>query len=113
MVSDIFSEEISSGRAEMIKKYSTDFLCELQNNSLDWVYLDSNHDYEVVSTEIELSLLKVKSGGYIMGHDYCNFMENTWGTSVVRAVNERVQNGDIFMEAISEDTWPSYLCRVL
>ena len=48
-----------------------------------------------------------------MGHDYCNFMENTWGTSVVRAVNERIQSGDIFMEAISEDTWPSYLCRVL
>ncbi|HAI17245.1 MAG TPA: hypothetical protein DCM10_04040, partial [Xanthomarina gelatinilytica] len=66
MVADIFSEEISSGRAELIKAYSTEFLCELQDNSLDWVYLDSNHDYEVVSAEIEISLLKVKSGGYIM-----------------------------------------------
>ena len=113
MVSDIFSEEISSGRAEMVKEYSTDFLHKLENDSLDWVYLDSNHDYEVVSAEIEICLRKVKSGGRIMGHDYCNFMENTWGTSVVRAVNERIQSGDIFMEAISEDRWPSYLCRVL
>ena len=97
----------------MVKDYSTYFLHKLENDSLDWVYLDSNHDYEVVSAEIEICLRKVKSGGHIMGHDYCNFMENTWGTSVVRAVNERIKSGDIFMEAISEDRWPSYICRVL
>jgi len=36
-----------------------------------------------------------------------------WGTSVIRAVNERIQNGDIKMEAISNEVWPTYLTKVL
>ena len=113
LVSGIFTPEIANGSVELRKEYSTDFLCSLPDDSLDWVYLDSDHHYEVVAHEIDISLNKVKKGGYIMGHDFHNFIDNTWGTSVIRAVNERIQNGDIVMEVITSQRWPSYLTKVL
>lgn len=111
-VSEIFSEEINGGRVVIRKQHSTMFLSSLMDNSLDWVYIDSNHHYQTVSREIDLSIQKVKRGGYIMGHDYLTNPIN-WGTSIIRAVNERIQNEDIRMEAITNETWPSYLTRVL
>ena len=111
-VSEIFHEEITQGRVILQKQHSVAFLNSLPDNFLDWVYIDSNHHYQCVSREIDLAVKKVKSGGYIMGHDYQANPIN-WGTSIIRAVNERVQNGDIWMEAITNETWPSYLTRVL
>ena len=79
---------------------------------MDWVYIDTNHQYQCISREIDLSVKKVRRGGYIMGHDYFSNPQ-AWGTSIIRAVNERIQNGDIVMEAITREVWPSYLTRVL
>jgi len=40
------------------------------DNSLDFVYIDANHAYDYVKQDIELWYPKVKSGGWVMGHDY-------------------------------------------
>ena len=48
-------------------KISSNFF---EDNSLDFVYIDANHAYEYVKEDIELWYPKVKSGGYVMGHDY-------------------------------------------
>jgi Methyltransferase domain len=57
----------------------------VQNNSLDFVYIDANHAYDYVVEDIELWYPKVKRGGYLCGHDYItnfnwyddpNFLEN-------------------------------------
>jgi hypothetical protein len=40
------------------------------DNSLDFVYIDANHAYDYVRQDIELWYPKVKSGGWVMGHDY-------------------------------------------
>ncbi len=39
------------------------------NESLDWVFLDGSHKYEKVKAEIQNYLPKMKSGGYLSGHD--------------------------------------------
>jgi cephalosporin hydroxylase len=41
-----------------------------EDNSLDFVYIDANHAYDFVKEDIQLWYPKVKSGGWIMGHDY-------------------------------------------
>ena len=48
-------------------------------------------------------------------HSGMNYLTNPqiWGSSIIRAVNERIQNGDIKMEVITNEKWPSYLTRVL
>jgi len=111
-VKNIFEKEIKQGVVVVHKKFSTSFLAGLPDNSLDWVYIDTNHQYQCTSREIDLSVKKVRQGGYIMGHDYFSNPQ-AWGTSIIRAVNERIQNGDIAMEAITNEMWPSYMTRVL
>jgi hypothetical protein len=112
LVYRIFEQEIKESRIILERQLGGDFLYSLEDNSLDWIYLDSNHEYEAIFIELELSLQKVKKGGYIMGHDYVTIPQS-WGSSVIRAVNERIQNGDIKMEAMTLEKWPSYLTKVM
>jgi hypothetical protein len=111
-VSNIFRDEIEREKVVLHKQRSLTFLNSLPDNVLDWVYLDSDHHYQNVSRELEMSILKVKSGGHIMGHDY---VVNTtvWGSSVIRAVTERIQNKDIEMISISKEIFPTYCTKVL
>ncbi|CAJ1954911.1 unnamed protein product [Cylindrotheca closterium] len=41
----------------------------------DFVYLDASHTYDAVRAELPLWWKKVRSGGIISGHDYCNYGE--------------------------------------
>lgn len=68
-----------------------------QDGSLDWVYIDADHHYEPVCRDIDAWLPKVKSGGIIAGHDYCEYP----GFGVIQAVTERfprvtVWRGEVF-----------------
>lgn len=40
------------------------------DNSLDFVWIDGNHDYEAVMDDITAWLPKLKTGGWMGGHDY-------------------------------------------
>lgn len=42
----------------------------IEDNSLDFVYIDGNHQYEFVKADIKAWLPKVKKGGILGGHDY-------------------------------------------
>ena len=59
-----------------------------------------------------MAIPKVKNGGYILGHDYTSETV-LWGNSVIRAVNERIQSGDISMVGISIEQFPSFMCKVV
>jgi len=43
---------------------------QIDDNSIDFVYIDANHAYEYVKQDLELWQPKVKPGGYVMGHDW-------------------------------------------
>lgn len=43
---------------------------DFQDNSLDFVFIDANHEYEAVKLDIETWLPKVKVGGVLAGHDH-------------------------------------------
>ena len=43
---------------------------EFKDGSLDFVFIDANHDYEYVKEDILAWLPKIKKGGIIAGHDY-------------------------------------------
>ena len=54
-----------------------------EDNSLDVVFIDADHSYDAVKSDIEAWYPKVKNKGIIAGHDY-----GGW-PGVTRAVNER------------------------
>ena len=54
---------------EIIKNFSKPASFGFRNKSLDFVYIDGDHNYNAVVEDIEHWQPKIKSGGYIAGHD--------------------------------------------
>jgi len=54
----------------VVIEYDTVFLEDYPDNFFDWIYLDSNHEYEQTALEIQALKAKVKDNGLICGHDY-------------------------------------------
>ena len=81
-----FSRYVNSGRVIILRQTSEAGLGTLEDASLDYVYIDGNHNYEFVKRDLELSLQKVRSGGYITGDDYRP--DGWWKGGVKKAVDE-------------------------
>jgi len=71
---------------QIMKMDSLEAVEIINDNTLDFVYIDANHDYEFVKQDLNAWKNKVKFGGIIGGHDY-----NYFGTGVKRAVDEFVE----------------------
>lgn len=70
-------------RVTFINKTSDDAFHELPFD-LDFFYVDGNHDFNYVVRDINNSLMHLKKGGFVGGHDYGWFSENM----VVQAVHD-------------------------
>lgn len=84
-----FQKEIEAGKVTIIKGTSEKELKKFANGYFDWIYIDTKHSYEQAVKELELCRVKVKDGGIIAGHDYCQGNINealVYG--VVQAVNQ-------------------------
>jgi len=86
----IYKKEINEGRVEVVIDYSTQFLNSLQDESLDWVYLDASHSYESTLSEIQGAIRVIKNGGYLFGDDY-DPDPNSFQNGVFRAVNRTLE----------------------
>ena len=82
-------------RVELILKDSVEAAKQIEDKSVDFIYIDANHLYEPVKEDILAWLPKVKEGGIIGGHDYDYFDKHTGWHSVKKAVNEIFSKGDI------------------
>jgi len=60
-------------RYTIIKKFSVNALDDFEDNSLDFVYIDANHDFLHFAQDLEGWFRKVRPGGIISGHDYCYY----------------------------------------
>lgn len=81
---------------EKVKKSSLEASKDFEDGSLDLVYIDAAHDYLSVREDILAWMPKVKTGGYLAGHDY----RYALGIQVYQAVNE------IFGETHKITTFP-------
>lgn len=69
-----------------IQKLSLDAAKDYADESLDFVFIDASHEYEDVLNDIRAWMPKIKSGGWIAGHDYVEGRKYWEG--VYDAVNE-------------------------
>ena len=84
-----FEKEIDTGRVIIIRGRSEKVLKEFENSYFDWVYIDTAHSYRQTLKELALCRLKVKDGGIIAGHDFCQGNINkALAYGVVQAVNQ-------------------------
>ena len=56
--------------AKIIKKTSMEALADFPDGSIDFVYIDGNHEFPFVAEDIWYWSQKVKRGGIISGHDF-------------------------------------------
>lgn len=54
----------------LIHKLSTDAVVDFEDDSLDFVYIDANHEPSFVADDIAEWTKKVRKGGIVSGHDY-------------------------------------------
>ena len=88
---------------EIIRKSSMDALADLKNESLDFIFIDGNHQYDYVAPDIIYWSKKVKSGGVVSVHDYYSF-----GLSgVVEAVNGYVKSHHIDPWYVTKELEPT------
>jgi predicted O-methyltransferase YrrM len=67
-----------------MKMVSREAAANWSNGDVDTIYIDANHNYEYVLSDIDSWSKKVKKGGIIAGHDYS---KKRW-PGVYAAVNE-------------------------
>lgn len=67
---DAYAPEIEAGLVEPRVQFSEEFFAGLPDHHLDWVYIDTTHQYEKTLAELDWCLRKVKPGGRIIGDDY-------------------------------------------
>lgn len=81
-----FAAKIASGQVEVLRQDSESALSGFKDGELDFVYIDGNHLYDFVKKDLELSLKKVRPGGFITGDDYTP--GGWWKGGVKKAVDE-------------------------
>ena len=63
-------------RVKFIRKTSTDAISEIDDNSVDVVYIDGNHAYTFVLDDLKNYWPKLRSGGIMFGDDVYEYSEN-------------------------------------
>lgn len=97
--------DIRTKNYNIIKKHKTtskEYVNNIPDESLDFVYIDGDHSYASCKEDINMWLPKIKKGGIIAGHDYLEacFM------GVVNAVNETFGKPD---KTYNDTSWLKFL----
>jgi len=99
---------------EIIRKDLSQAVDDFDNETFDWIYLDAAHDYDNVIKDLNNWGPKVKSGGYICGHDWLKKPKIKRGVKfgVNEAVTEYVEKtGFDFVGVTSENNFMSFIIK--
>lgn len=75
-------EKLDKYNVEFIRDISMNAVSKFEDESLDFVFIDGNHDFDFVMEDIIAWTRKVKPGGIVSGHDFYHFKRS----GVVEAV---------------------------
>ena len=90
-IHDEARKKLEAYGGKLLRMKSSDAAGLFENNSLDMVHIDGNHEFDFAAMDIIQYVPKVKKGGLIIIHDYCNFQ---W-SGVTQAVDGYTHCHDI------------------
>ena len=74
---------------KVVRKHSVETAKDFDDGHFDFVYIDDDHTYKAVKEGIEAWWPKVRPGGVMAGHNYCQYILPTGVEfGVIKAVNE-------------------------
>ena len=91
-------QELIGNRAQFIRATTKQASLQVEDESLDFVFIDADHSYEAVKQDIDLWEKKVKPGGCVLGHDI------DW-PDVQKAVTEKYGNQ---YASLDDNVWCVY-----
>jgi predicted O-methyltransferase YrrM len=83
---------------KIIKAFSMDAVKKFDDETLDFVYIDANHELPYITEDIFYWAKKVKPGGIVSGHDYLKVQREDGLVQVKEAVHA-------YTEAFNIRTW--------
>lgn len=90
-------------RVKFIRKASMDALDDVEDGTLDFIYIDGNHRFDYVCPDIIFWSYKVRPGGIVACHDYYSF---GWG-GVMHAVDAYTRSHHIDPWYVTKELEPT------
>lgn len=97
-------ERLANFNATLIQETSFEANSQFDDESLDFVYIDANHDFDYVMIDIILWAQKVRSGGIVAGHDYYHFNNS----GVIEAVDAYIKAHGIHQWFLTDEREPTW-----
>lgn len=111
-----------------LRMYSTEAVDKLDDEEVDFIYVDARHDYCGVRQDIEMYWPKLREGGIMAGHDYVTAQEvdvfsngsQDWSTcgdgtkhmgAVKGAVNDFAEEHQLQVLVTYREQWPTWIIR--
>lgn len=90
---EIVTNRMKNRDFKMIEKFSEEAVQDIHYDSLDFVYIDGDHSYDYVMTDIILWNRRVRSGGIVSGHDYTlpTDYKHAYDVNVKEAVDDYIR----------------------
>ena len=86
---DYFDPLVAQGRVRLHVGNSSATLSAFPDHYFDWIYIDGDHSYDVVSRDITVAKTKIRHDGYLVFNDYTTFSPlELIQYGVQRAVND-------------------------
>lgn len=92
------------GRARIMAMTSVEAATKFPDGSLDHVFVDADHSYIGVKTDLQAWVPKIRPGGWIGGHDYKN-PDPAFKFEVEKAVDEWAAATGRTVETDANFTW--------
>ncbi len=82
---------------KIIRKHSVEAAKDVEDGSLDFVFIDADHTYEAVAADIAAWWPKVRVGGTLAGHDFVKrVMDNGVTYGVIMAVCDFAERIELY-----------------
>lgn len=92
-------------RAHLVRSLSVDAAKDIPDRSLDFVYIDAAHDARNVMQDLDSWWSKIRYGGLMGGHDFCNRKDNGWFCEVEDAVKRWTSEHNLPYTVTSCTSW--------
>ena len=110
IVCNKFAPQIEAEVVKVHRDYSENVADAFPDEFFDWIYIDANHTYEACLSDLRLYAPKVKSNGFVCGHDYANHASaQAMQFGVVEAVNQFVCETGYDFTLLTHEPFPTYV----
>ena len=69
-------QRLAGTNCVIVRKFSMNAVLDFEDGSLDFVYIDGNHEFQHVTNDIAEWSKKVRKGGIVSGHDFTRYKRN-------------------------------------